>query len=314
MRVVFVTHNELGRACLEELSALGADIGAIYTQPDDEELSDQTSFDDFEDEGVPVHRVETVNDAAVKEQIAGYGPEYLFVVGWSRLVDQEVIDIPSETAVGMHPSPLPRGRGRAPLAWSLIKGLDETVLSMFHLVPAADAGDLVAQQSIEITLRDDVSSLYEKTVATGRELIRARYADFENREVPRKPQDDSAATWWSRRRPHHGLVDWTREPMAVYNWIRGQSRPYPGAYSYLDERKVTIWSANPPDEERSFVKPGELVSVDGDALTVGVWEGAVELTEVQVESDDPVPASALVAEYGFEPGDRFVNARDRTEG
>jgi methionyl-tRNA formyltransferase len=314
MRVVFVTHNELGRTCLETLIEHGADIEAIYTRPNDEQLADWTSFDDLESKGIPVHRVESVNDPAVKEQIAGYEPEYLFVVGWSSLVDRNVIDIPSVAAIGMHPSPLPQGRGRAPLAWSLIKGFNETSLSMFHLEPEADAGDLVAQQPIEITLQDDVSSLYEKTVAAGRELIRTRYADFESRDVPRKSQNEADATWWPRRRPHHGLIDWTREPMSVYNWIRGQSRPYPGAYSYLNNRKVTVWGARPPTGGRTFVKPGEIVSVDGEAVTVGVWEGVVELIEVQVEDEEQVPASALVAAHDFEVGDRFTNARDRIEG
>ena len=137
MRTVFVSHNDLGLACLEELHDLGADVTAIFTRPQDDAVADQTTFDEVAARtGATLHEVESVNTDAVVDQLRAYDPELLYVVGWSRLVEQRVIDVPSVAALGMHPAPLPRGRGRAPIAWSLIKGLEETALSMFHLVEA----------------------------------------------------------------------------------------------------------------------------------------------------------------------------------
>jgi methionyl-tRNA formyltransferase len=312
MDIVFVTHNKLGLACLEELSAVGADIRAVYTRPEREDISDQVPIDSFaEEQDVPLHRVDSINSDSVKTEIAGYDPELLFVVGWSQLVDSAVLDIPSVAALGMHPAPLPRGRGRAPLAWSMIKGLDQTALSFFHLVEAADAGDLVGQEPLNIALTDDASSLYEKMVEAGRTLIREYYPQFEPGAVPRTPQDEDEATWWPKRDPWHGLIGWNRSPQEVYDWIRGQTRPYPGAFSYLDDQKVTVWAARPPDEETAFARPGEIVARGDETLTVGAWEGLIELSEVEVEDDGPVPASALVSEYDFNVGDTFSNARDR---
>jgi methionyl-tRNA formyltransferase len=276
MRVVFVTHNDLGLACLEELVDLNA--------PEE------------------------------RERLAGYEPELLFVVGWSRLVGPEVIETASVATLGMHPAPLPRGRGRAPIAWSLVKGLDETALSFFHLVEEADAGDLVGQESIPIAPTDDAASLYEKVVAAGRTLVRDNYPRFAAGEVPRTPQNDDEATWWPKRVPDHGLVDWNDPPERVHDWIRGQSRPYPGAFSYLPtfgETKVVFWGSAPPTGERAFGRPGEIAARDGDRLRVYCFEGVVELTEVQVGDDDPIPAGELLERYDVTVGDRFENARDR---
>ena len=312
MRIVFVTHNELGLACLEELVDLGGDIQAVYTCPKQSELADQTDLDEFTDVNkIPLHRVQSINEPEVKAQLRGYEPDLLFVVGWSRLVEQDVINIPSTTALGMHPAPLPRGRGRAPLAWSVIKGLDETALSFFHLVEEADAGDLVGQEPLSIELNDDAASMYEKVVDAGRKLIHRYYPEFASGNVPRTPQDESKATWWPKREPKHGLIDWNLSPWEVYNWIRGQTRPYPGAYSYLNEDRITIWSANPPSDQPSFVQPGEIVYHEGDVLGVGAWEGIIELTEVQVGKDDPLEARRLVSEYDVDVGDVFSTARDR---
>ncbi len=84
---------------------------------------------------------------------------------------------------------------RAPIAWSLIKGLDQTALSLFHLVEEADAGDLVGQEPIKITNDDDAAALYNKVVEAGKVLIRDYYPAFESGMVPRTPQDESQATW-----------------------------------------------------------------------------------------------------------------------
>jgi methionyl-tRNA formyltransferase len=314
MDLVFVTHNELGRACLEELYAQGATIRAVFTRPDRDHISDQIDLSSFTAErNIPLHRVESVNDSDVEDWIRSYGPDFLFVVGWSQLVEPSVLSIPSVAALGMHPAPLPRGRGRAPIAWTLIKGLDETALSLFHLVEEADAGDLVGQKAITVRLHDDAASLFEKVVATGRELIREHYGALAAKTVPSRTQSTSEATWWPRRRPEHGLVDWTRSPMAVYNWIRGQSDPYPGAFSYLDYRKVTFWDANPPGDDRDFVKPGEITYVEADAVGIGAWENTIEVTCLQVTGDDRIAGSELINRYDIGIGDTFEAARDRIQ-
>ena len=313
MRTVFVSHNDLGLACLEALDRQRADIQAVLTRPDLDRISDQTDFTDFTDKcDVPLHRVESLNTDAWVDRLADYDPELLFVVGWSRLVEQRILDIPSVAALGMHPAPLPRGRGRAPIAWSLIKGLDETALTMFHLVEEADAGDIAGQVSIPIAIDDDAASLYEKVVDAGRTLVDEVYPRLAAGEVPRTPQDDSETTWWPRRRPEHGRIDWTQSPRDVYNWIRGQSQPYPGAFSFLDGTRVTVWAANPPTDDRAFVTPGELLYRDGDALGVGAWEGVVELTRVEVAGRE-MPAGALVTDEAFTIGDRFVHVTDMPE-
>lgn len=312
MQVVFVTHNELGVACLEELTELGAEVNHVFTRPEQEDISDQADIETFTDNNdIPLSRVESVNTPTAKSTIQDCDPDILFIIGWSQLVDSEVLDLPNKAALGMHPAPLPRGRGRAPLVWSLIKGLDETALSFFHLVEEADAGDIVGQQPLPIEIHDDAQSMYTKMVEAGRTLIRRHYAELESGTVPRQKQDDSAATWWPKREPHHGLIDWTKGPTEIYNWIRGQTRPYPGAYSYLDGDKITIWQAEPPASEREFVTPGEIVYRDGDRLGIGTWEGIIELTEVQVGDDTALSAGELISSYRYQIGDQFQNARDR---
>lgn len=312
MRTVFVSQNDFGLSCLKELLNVGGDVHRVITKPTDTDISDQAAFESLcRSEAIPMTETTSVNDPEVVDQIRDCDPELLFVIGWSELVTETVLNVPSVAALGMHPAPLPRGRGRAPLAWSLIKGLDETALTLFHLVEEADAGDIVAQKPMPIAMEDDAGSMYDKMVETGREMIREYHPQFEEGAAPRTSQNDDEATWWPRRRPEHGLIDWNQSPRDVYNWIRGQTRPYPGAFSYIDNKKVTVWQASSPDTGRAFAQPGEIMYCNGDALGVGVWEGVIELTELQVGDDHPISGGVLLEQYEFELGDTFQNARSR---
>jgi methionyl-tRNA formyltransferase len=97
--------------------------------------------------------------------------------------------------------------------------------------------------------------------------------------------------------------------MTVYNWIRGQTHPYPGAFSFLDGRKVTIRAARPPTGEAVFGLPGSIDYREGDALGIHAWEGIPEVTRLQVGDDEEIPAGTLLERYDVSVGDRFENPR-----
>ena len=112
MRIVFVSHNELGLACLEELTQLNADVRHVFTKPSNPNISDQVDFGPHcQSHGIPVTETESANDDMTVATMRECDPDLLFVIGWSELVSSTVLNIPSVTALGMHPAPLPRGRG-----------------------------------------------------------------------------------------------------------------------------------------------------------------------------------------------------------
>lgn len=312
MDVVFVTQNKLGKRCIRALDDIGASIRAVYTIPDSSEISDQVEFKEVASESAAdLHQVPSVNDPEIINEMMEYDPDFIFVVGWSRLVDQSVIEIPEVATIGMHPTPLPRGRGRAPVAWTLIKGYDQTSLSMFELVEGADAGPIYAAHEIDITREDDAHTLNEKIFNTGEALIRDHYPEMVDGTLTPTPQNDANATWWPKRNPHHGLIDWTQSAEEVYNWIRGQTHPYPGAFSYLHDTKVTIWEAKPPSGEKVFAEPGEIVGVRGDSLAVSAWEEPIQVQSVQLPNGEEMSGASLVQDHRFEVTDSFDRARDR---
>lgn len=313
MKTIIVTHNELGLRIIRTLVELDADIQTIYTRTISEDISDHLDIKSrLEGIDIPINSVDSMNIDDVYHSMKNTNPDLLLVAGWSELLKSRILDIPNLASLGFHPAPLPRGRGRAPIAWSLIKGLNRSAMSLFHLVEEADAGDIVGQEWFDIDKNDDASSIYAKSINSADELIREYYPKFEQKKVPRRPQNDAKATWWPKREPHHGLVDWRLTASSVYNWIRGSSHPYPGAFSYINDKKVRLWDAESPSTNRVFGKPGEILSNSGSKLEIATWESSIVITRVQIGDNPEIPASHLFDELNVEIGDAFVDARDIT--
>lgn len=143
MRIGFITCVRLGESCLEELAALGANLVYLGTIHDGiaRNKSGRIYLDDFaEAHHVPLHKFRNMNDPDSLEVIEASDLDWLYVIGWSQMAKAEVLSIPRRGVLGIHPTLLPQGRGRASIPWAIIKGLDETGVTMFKLDDGMDTG------------------------------------------------------------------------------------------------------------------------------------------------------------------------------
>jgi methionyl-tRNA formyltransferase len=101
-------------------------------------------------------------------------------------------------------------------------------------------------------------------------------------------QDVSNATYYPQRKPDDGLVDWSWNARFIFNWIRAQTHPYPGAFTFYDERKLYLWRAEHIDVNCSDKIPGEVIEIiNGSGIDVCVGDGALRLIRVQSENFPP---------------------------
>ncbi len=129
MRIVFVSCVELGWHCLKTLLDSKEDVVGIFTLPEKftSTVSGYKSFQGLAAKHrVPLFKVRNINDRENIEILRQLMPDMIFIIGWPQLVSKAIIDIPKYGCVGMHPTLLPKGRGRAPVPWSLIKGLTKS--------------------------------------------------------------------------------------------------------------------------------------------------------------------------------------------
>jgi methionyl-tRNA formyltransferase len=237
-----------------------------------------------DDLGVKCSEVRTyaLKEDADVELFRGLSPKVLAVVGWQRLVPEVVLSTVG-VALGFHGScqMLPWGRGRSPINWSIIEGRDRFALHMFVLTPGVDDGDVLGVQLYDINNWDTCRSTYYKTSLAQAELLA--------RHLPRLQTDRVAGLaqigrefYYPKRTPEDGRIDWRADSERVCRLVRAVTWPYPGAFSYQDDRKLMIWAAQP--FSRDFfpdAPPGEVCFVSNNGtgeFVVRCGEGTVLIT------------------------------------
>jgi methionyl-tRNA formyltransferase len=178
--------------------------------------------------------------------------------GWQRLFPPAVLDTLAIGAVGVHGSAdfLPKGRGRSPLNWSLIEGRTRFLLHLFLIRSGVDDGDVFAIEDFDITPFDDIETLYLKVAVSTRRLLLRHLVDLLAEDVEFRPQI-GGPSYYAKRTPDDGRIDWeSMDVQQIYNFVRAQTRPYPGAFGTLDGRALRIWKARPFDTRLDYPSAG----------------------------------------------------------
>jgi methionyl-tRNA formyltransferase len=282
MRTVWVSFDVIGRRCLEAGREAGAEVAAIVTLPGpiDPNRSGQVAFDDL---GAPVIEAEDVNAPETVAAVHDAEPDAIFVVGWSQLVRGELIELAPRGAYGMHPTLLPRHRGRAPIPWTILSGLAKTGVTLFEIVdPTADSGPIIGRQEVEVVPDETATTLYDKLLVAHVELIRKHVPQIADGTAPRIPQDAKRASAWPKRTPADGIIDWETRAPYLGDWVRAQTRPYPGAFTYFGDEKLVVWRARPVELEPGD-PAGTVVELRPDGAVVACGEGGLLLEEIEPE-------------------------------
>jgi methionyl-tRNA formyltransferase len=289
MRTVWVSFDTIGRDCLEAASEAGADLVGVVTLPGplDPDRSGQCAFDDVAAR-LDAALIETrdVNDLDTLNAIRMLEPDLIFVVGWSQLVHDPFVAIAREGVFGMHPTLLPRHRGRAPIPWAILSGLARTGVTLFEIVDAtADSGEIVGQAVVDIAPDETATSLFRRLAEAHVALVRELVPQLLAGTAPRIPQDPSRASAWPRRVPADGIIDWETRASYLYDWVRAQTRPYPGAFTFLGDEKVIVWGARPV-ELAEAAPAGTIVELAPEGPVVACGEGGLVLEEIQTDAPE----------------------------
>ena len=192
---------------------------------------------------IPYVGFKRINDPAIEEQLRAWQPDVLFVVGLSQLISRALLDVPGLGCVGFHPTRLPKGRGRAPVAWIVLDGCPAAA-TFFLMGEGADDGPIFVQQDFEVSDSDDATSVLASTLTAMDAVLDRWLPELKDGAWDPTPQDEAEATWYGVRRPEDGLVDWHDAADYIDRLVRSATRPHPGAFSYWREHKVTIWACH----------------------------------------------------------------------
>ncbi len=238
--------------------------------------------------GLPLHVA--ANRQETMALVDRYAPDTAIVHGWYQILPVE--DRPQTLFLGFHYSPLPRYRGNAPLVWQIIQGEREIGVSFFELTAEMDAGRLVAQRKTALRPEETIADALAKMDVLVSEMLDAFAAS--RGELVLTEQPDDPPSYCGLRLPEDGKILWHWSGDSIHDFVRAQTRPYPGAFTLLpDGRTLRIWRSQ--RESRRFMgAPGAVVEIGNSHVVVASGEGAVRLIEVEIDGEGAVPAATVL--------------------
>lgn len=250
---------------------------------------------------VPIGLISTIKKDEAYEMIKDMEPDLLVVLGWSEILPERVLDIPTIGTVGAHASMLPHNRGSAPINWAIIKGETECGNSLIWLNKGVDQGDIIDQMGFEITKYDTCATLYDNVADTNEKMLVRFIERLSNGEATimcKKNVTDEEIL--PRRYPKDGLINWNQKSSRIYDFIRALSRPYPGAFTFLDGQKYLIWNASilPTEDENKEI--GKIIGnvysplYEACGIQVSCKQGYIIIHDLEDEYGDSYVGRELI--------------------
>lgn len=304
---------EFARVSLAALVESAYPVVGVFTQPDKpagrgrHPASSPTAVFARERK-IPLFQPASLKDEEPLRAIELMKPDFIVVAAYGKILPQRVLSAAKTDCINVHASCLPKYRGAAPIAWALINGETETGVAIMKMVQKLDAGPVYCSAKMKIEEDDTTGSLTEKLAELGGQLLIQAIPKITAGEISPTPQDDSKATMAPSLKKEDGRIDWRKKSIAVHNRIRGVN-PWPGAYTFvnpehgrrIDNKLLKIYHSRVL-AERPANAAGEVYFLNEEGIHVACGEGAILLTEVQLEGKKRLPAAEFVRGYRLRVG------------
>lgn len=236
--------------------------------------------------GLPVFQPGTLKDPDFLAQMRALELDALVVIAF-RILPRELFAMPRLGSFNVHPSLLPRGRGPAPLRWTLIRGETETGVTIIHLTEKIDGGDMLLQRRVAVAADENYGSLHDRLALVGADLLCDVLHSFETGSpYPPIPQDEAGVTKAPKLTAEDYRLDWSMSTEELLNRIRAFS-PQPAATTLWNGTRFKILAAEKA-EINEALSSGSISNPDAATLRVGTADGALCLKVIQPEGKKPM--------------------------
>ena len=251
--------------------------------------------------GIAHLQPETLKDPPVVERLKAFGADVFVVVAYGKILPAQVLSIPKIFCVNVHGSLLPKYRGAAPINWAIINGEQKTGVTVMKMTVPMDAGDVIAQEMMDIGPQMTSVELRAAMARRGAELLDKTLDTIEQGKHKLTPQDHAQVTFAPKLTKEMGKITWSRTAVDIDHQIRGL-QPWPGAYAFHHGKMVKILKAVPGASSAQKPQPGQVLAVDKAGIVVACGQGALVLQEVLPEAGKPMSAVAFAAGHRIAAG------------
>lgn len=274
IKVIFFGNSSLILDCLIKNST----VQSVFCQPLDKNNASLVEIQKITGKySIPFYQSEKKELYNHISYIKKLNPDLIVVCGYKYIIPSEIFNIPKYRTINIHPSYLPNYRGQHVVNWAIVNGETETGITIHFIDEGIDTGDIIVQKKVPILFEDSASTLHDRIYHEAYDLLKQIFERITSEGMLHATkQDNSKASYFRPRNPEDGLIDWNRDGIEVYNLIRALVKPWPGACSYIKDKKIIFWSAQ-FENVPNYALPGTIIEISDSKLIINVKAGRLSI-------------------------------------
>jgi methionyl-tRNA formyltransferase len=286
-KIIFMGTPHFSVPALKTLHENGHDVSLVVTQPDrprgrGRKVTPTAVKATALDLGYQVIQPASIKTGEFTDQIGSLKPDFLIVVAFGRILPEELLALPRIGPINVHASLLPKLRGPAPIQWAIINGENETGVCTMMMEKGLDTGDILLTSKEPIKPDDTAGSLHDRLAVKGAALLIKTLEAFADDTIQPTPQNHNLATFAPMLSKDDGLINWNKPAASLETFIRGVT-PWPGAYTFLEDKRLKIFKSS-PKATTSTEPPGTVLKGFPDEMLVATADGVLAIEEIQSAS------------------------------
>ena len=306
MKLIFMGTPDFSVGTLEALIAAGHEITLVVPQPDKpkgrgHELAPTPVKETALKHGLKVFQPKRLKDPETIRTLEETPADAIVVIAFGQIVPASILHMKKYGCINVHGSLLPKYRGAAPIQWAVIDGERESGVTIMQMDEGLDTGDMLLKGSVVLDEKETSGSLFDKLSALGASLCVEALEKLEKGELTPEKQGESPTEYARMLTKEMGELDFSRDAVTLERLIRGFN-PWPSAYTRLGDKTLKIWAADVCEKQEPESQPGTVTEVAKQDFTVACGEGALKITELQLQGKKRMDAAAFLRGYHLEAG------------
>ena len=306
MKLIFMGTPDFSVGTLEALIAAGHEITLVVSQPDKpkgrgHELAPTPVKETALKHGLKVFQPKRLKDPETIKTLEETPADAIVVIAFGQIVPAAILHMKKYGCINVHGSLLPKYRGAAPIQWAVIDGERESGVTIMQMDEGLDTGDMLLKGSVVLDEKETSGSLFDKLSALGASLCVEALEKLEKGELTPEKQGESPTEYARMLTKEMGELDFSRDAVTLERLIRGFN-PWPSAYTRLGDKTLKIWAADVCEKKDPKKQPGTVTEVAKQDFTVACGEGALKITELQLQGKKRMDAAAFLRGYHLEAG------------
>ncbi|MCK9573909.1 MAG: methionyl-tRNA formyltransferase [Candidatus Omnitrophica bacterium] len=308
MNIIYFGSSKFSLTILENLCLSGFKPKLVISQPDKPKgrgLKEKpTAISLFAQKAnIPVITPQSIKTNEIKEQLSKMSPDLFIIADYGKILPASLLVIPKIAALGVHPSLLPLYRGPAPINWALLKGDKETGATIFKMNEGLDTGDIILQNKITISDKDNARTLSEKLAKEGARLLVESLNMLKRDSWATISQNEAFSSFAPKLQKKDGKINWQDNAIDIHNKIRGLAG-WPSAYAFYRGKAIKITESEVLASETK-IQPATIEIIKKDGIYVSTGNGTLNIKRLIPEGKSEMDAYSFVLGHRLKSGDKF---------